>query len=323
MTSPARLREVTAQIQEAQRKILLPAKQVDVGKWGMPEDSHLLRTPVTFRDDVVALFRDNSCKGDKMPAEKTVNLMQFRPGEVTMWIGYKESYKSTFLNEVAAYWACKGIGVALSSLEMPAPILLQKTVKQALADATPSVSDIELALEVLSEKLTVYDVTGRVPPRHLLAIMRYCALELQVQHFILDNLTMILSASNDRAEETQSFVADCTTIARTTGMHIHLVAHCAKPENGDEGRVPTGYNVRGTGTAPDMVDNLIVCWRNKPKELKIDADKADEDVRRQPDFILVVDKQRHWDYRGSIKYWINRSLLRFMPGGFEECKPFV
>jgi twinkle protein len=162
-----------------------------------------------------------------------------------------------------------------------------------------------------------------VPPRHLLAIMRYCAVELECRHFILDNLTMILSADNDKAADHQSFVADCMTIAKTTGLHIHLVAHCHKPENGDESRIPTGYNARGTGTAPDMVDNILVVWRNKPKEFKISEDRADDDVRKQPDVKVMVDKQRHWDFRGALNYWIDRGIMRFMEYGHVESAPFL
>jgi len=322
MTLDRRLREMANETASG-NKIIRDGRTVDVGRWGIPEDSHLLRSPAAFLDDVQELFRDTSCKGDRMPSIKTHGLMQFRPGEVSLWVGYKESYKSTFINELVTSWACRGLNVAVASLEMPAPILLKKTVQQALAKQGPDRASVEKAVEHLSNSMTIYDVTGRVPPKHLLAIMRYCAVELECRHFVLDNLTMILSTSNERTEEHQSFVADCTTISRTTGMHIHLVAHCTKPEGGDEGKIPNGYNARGTGAAPDMVDNLLVVWRNKPKETKIDNGEDDDDVRKQPDVMVVVDKQRHWDYRGTFKFWIDRRSLRFREFGNSECLPFL
>ena len=317
-----RLKEVAVQVTAA-RRIIRDASKVDVNKWGVPDDSHLLKSPAIFRDEVHALFADRTCKGDKMPASKAENLLQFRPGEVTLWVGYKESYKSTFLNELATYWACNRIPVCVASLEMPAAILLQRTVLQAAAKETPSKAEIDLALEVLAESLTLYDVTGRLTPRHLCAVMHYSAVELGCRHFLLDNLTMVLSVDNERAAEHQQFIADCCTIARTTGCHVHLVAHCTKPEGGDEGRMPSGYNVRGTGTAPDMVDNIVIVWRNKPKESKLEGDRASEEVRKEPDVIINVDKQRHWDYRGMLKFWIDRKRLRFMQYGSEEPRPFV
>ncbi len=311
-----RNREVADQI--IRSRIIKDHRQVDTGKWAIPEDSHLLRTPSAFRDDVIALFADQSCKGDRMPASKTHDYLRFRPSEVSIWLGFHESYKSTFLNELAAYWAVSGIGVAIASLEMPAPILLHKTVMQVLAKTDPGVPRIDDALEVLSEKLTIYDVTGRVPPNHLISVMRYCALELGVRHFVLDNLTMILSVDNERAAEHQAFVANCVTVARTTGLHIHLVAHSNKPAGGDESKMPGPYDARGTGSAPDMADNVMVCFRNKVKEDKIDQGKADDDTYKEPDFILRVAKQRHWGYRGYINYWLDRRVLRFHQYGTDE-----
>src|SRR6266446_463646 len=106
---------------------------VPVEQWALPEDTHLLKSPASFRDQVVEQFGDASCKGDPMPASKTHRLLRFRPAETTIWVGYHEAYKTTFLNELAGYWACSRIGVAIASLEMPAPVLLKKTVQQVLA----------------------------------------------------------------------------------------------------------------------------------------------------------------------------------------------
>jgi twinkle protein len=323
LTSSARLREVADQVAAAHR-IVKDARKVDVQKWGVPDDAHLLRSPSAFIDDVQALFVDRACKGDKMPATKAANLLQFRPGEVTIWAGYKESYKTTFLNELFTFWACGGIQVAEASLETPAPLLLQTTIRQALATDQPSAEQIERVLERLSETMTIYDVVGRLPLRHMLAVMMYCAVELGCRHFLLDNLSILLSIDNDRQAEHQAFIADTLTIAKSTGMHIHLVAHLTKPENGDESKFPNGYAIRGTGTAPDLVHNILLIWRNKPKEAKMDGTgPIDEAIRRQPDLQVRVDKQRYWDYRGTLAFWINRRCLRFQEYGFTECTPFL
>ena len=323
LTSSARLREVANQV-AAEHRIIRDARKVDVNKWGVPDDAHLLRAPAAFLDDVQALFVDHGCKGDLMPATKTRELLQFRPGEVTIWAGYKESYKSTFCNELFTYWAASGIQVAISSLEMPAAMLLQTTIKQALATDEPTPAQIERALERLSETMTIYDVVGRLPLRHMLAVMMYCAKELECKHFLLDNLSILLSIDNDRQGEHQQFIADTLTVAKSTGMHVHLVAHLTKPEGGDESKFPNGYAIRGTGTAPDLVHNILLIWRNKPKENKLDGNgPVDEAVRRQPDLQLRVDKQRYWDYRGTMGFWINRRCLRFQEFGFTECAPFL
>ncbi len=315
------LRRIANEVAAA--RIIKPANQVDVGKWGMPKDAHLLRVPSAFTDDVIELFSGDGPKGDRMPAGKTADKMRFRPGEVTIWGGYKKSYKSTFTNELFTYWAAAGIPVCVASLEMPAASLLHKTVMQAAHDDKPTPERITDVLERLSESMTLYDITGRVPLRNMLAVMHYSAVELKARHFLMDNLTALLSVDAEAAETHRQFIADVCTIAKATGMHIHLVAHCAKPEKGDESKVPSGYNLRGTGSAPDLADNILMVWRNKPKEDKIDEGRDTFEVQNEPDIIVLVDEQRHWDFRGRINYWLDRRTLRFKPKREEYPEPMM
>ncbi len=299
------------------------ASHVDVEKWDIPDDTHLLKSPLAFRDELVALLAEPGCKGDRLLHEKTHGRIQFRPHETTLWLGYQGSYKSTFLTEMAAWWACRGVAVAIASLEMPAVVTLRRAVAQALAVESPRAEQIDLALERMAEALTIYDVVGRMPARHLISVMRYCAVELGVRHFILDNLTMVLSVDNDRQAEHQRFVADCMMVAKTTGLHVHLVSHTNKPEKGDESRIPNVYDARGTGAGPDMVDNVIAVWRNKPKENKIDADRASSEVRQEPDVLLSVGKQRHWNFQGQTKLWFDPLLQRFKQYGTGAVEPMI
>lgn len=322
MTSDSRLREVTDQIIRSSG-IIKAAREVDVNKWAIPEDHHLIRPPIAYRDDVVALFSDSECKGDKMPADKARGLMQFREHESSVWFGYHESFKSIYLNELTTFWATKGIKCAVASFEMPAAKLVQLSVRQALANPKPTIERIDYALERLSEALQIYDVMGQVKPMHMLAVMRYCAIEHEVRHFVLDNLTTLLPVGNDHNDVHKDFYSGVLSIARETGMHVHVVAHTTKPEKGDESKMPTGYGIRGTGAVPNMADNLICVFRNKVKEDKMDAGTVDEDVRREPDLVVKVDKQKHWDFRGRLNYWIDRKSLRFNPYGDVDPDPFL
>ena len=324
MTDSARARQVADDIiRSRSAKMVRDANSVDVEKWGIPEDSYLLRSPAAFRDDVIASFGDVACKGDKMPATKTHGLIQFRPSECSLWVGYKASYKSSFLNELVTYWACNGVNVALASFEMPAAKLVRLAVQQSLADPLPSIEMIDRSLERLSESMTIYDVMGRVPPRNMLAIMRYCAVELGVKHFVMDNMTALLPAGNDHTDKHQEFTNHCLSISRATGMHIHIVAHTGKPRDGDESVMPTGYSIRGTGSVPDAIDNILVVWRNRRKENLIDEGRAEPDVYEEPDVLVKVDKQKFWDFEGQLKYWINRKCLRFLQYGIEDAEAML
>jgi twinkle protein len=301
---------------------------IDVNAYEIPEDMHLLRSPASFIDEVSEiLLTAQHCTGDRMPAVKTHEILRFRPHEVTVWFGYKASYKSVFLSELFTYWASLGKVVCIASFEMPAKKLVALACRQALVKENPTWDEVFHALHKLSNGLVVYDVMGRVAPKHLHAVMNYCAQELGCEHFLVDNLTDLLPVGNDHSDQHQRFTAGCLTIARATGMHVHLVAHCAKPERGDVSKPPTGYSIRGTGAVPDMVENLIGVWRNIPKEDELARDDISaerrEEFRRQADVVLLVDKQKFWDYRGAINFWIDRRYLRFREGGYSECDPFV
>jgi len=301
--------------------------EVAVEEWEIPPDRHQLKSPIAFRDQVKAEFRNPECNGAKLPANKTHGLMQFREHEVTVWYGYKKSYKSVFLNELFTHWACVGIPVALASFEMPAFKLAALAVRQATALQTPGDDDIDRAIERLAEAMVIYDVMGKVQPRHMLAIMRYCAIALGCRQFLLDNLTTLLPVGNDNFDLHQQFVSGVLSVARATGMHIHVVAHCAKPKDGDVSKPPSSYNIRGTGAVPDMVDNLIGIWRNIPKEDKLDDDRTAQAKRDElyiePDLLMLVDNQKFWGFRGNFKYWIDRRLLRFREGAYLDCEPFI
>ena len=318
----ARLREVADQVVKS-RGIIRNPGEVDVKKWAIPEDAHLLRSPAAFRDDVLELFADSKCKGDKMPATKSHELLQFRPHECTVWFGYHESFKSVYLNELTTFWATQGVRCALASFEMPAAKLCALSVRQALARPDPDVDRIDYALERLSEGLTIYDVMGRVKWQHMLSIIRYCAIELEVRHFVVDNLTALLPAGNDHTDLHQAFWSGCQAISRETGIHVHAVAHATKPDKGDESRMPSGYNIRGTGAVPDLAENLICVFRNKQKEDRIAAERADQETREAPDVIVKVDKQKFWDFRGQLRYWIDRRALRFNQYGNMDPEPML
>jgi twinkle protein len=300
---------------------------VPVKQWAIPEDTHLLRTPGAFRQQIHGQFLDTECKGEKAPWAKTHGLLQFREHEASCWYGYNGSYKSVFLNELFTYWACQGIVVGMASFEMPAFKVGALAVKQALALEMPNQADIDRAIDRLSESMVIYDVLGKVTPAHLLAVIRYCAIELGVRQFLVDNLTTLLPVGNDAHDLHQQFTAGCLTIARTTGIHIHLVGHVPKPEKGDVSQIPGGYGLRGTGAVSDMLENMLAVWRNLPKEDKLDdpdlpSGERDQ-LRKEPDLVVAVRKQKFWDFRGALKFWINRRLLRFKEGGFTECQPFL
>jgi len=310
-----RLRALADQI--AETRIIRDARKVDVAKYADFPDAHLLRSPEAFRDDIIELFESPGCRGDLAPWPRFKEKLQFRPHETTAWVGYSASFKTTLLMELMTSLACRKIRVAIASLEMPAKITLVQAIRQASAIPSPSVGTIDYALAVLAKGMVIYDVTGSVKPRMLIAVMNYCALELGIKHFMLDNLSAFLSVDNDKSGMTQQFIGDAISVARTTGMHVHMVAHCKKPEHSDESRIPNRHDLIGTSMVTNLVDNVNIIWRDRNKEEDPGAGSGRGDI------VVKVDKQKHWGFEGMIPMWRHAQVARFTDEQLSGVSPFL
>ena len=64
----------------------------------------------------------------------------------------------------------------------------------------------------------------------------------------------------------KNFVDALCSVARDLNIHIHLVHHIRKLSS--EAQLPDKTDVKGSGSITDQVDNLLMVWRNKAKELQ-------------------------------------------------------
>ena len=119
-------------------------------------------------------------------------------------------------------------------------------------------------------------------------------------------------------------VFDLFAAARDTGVHIHLIHHIKKlPKESD---VPDKNNVKGTGAITDIVDNLFMVWRNKPKEDDAKANGARSNKQTEPDCYLLCRKQRN--YEGSddgepiVSLWRHRDAGNYVAAAGDSAQFF-
>ena len=288
--------------------------------WQPPKHAHLLRTTGAFIDDVIRQLSDDGTAGDALPWEKAARIFRLRPHEMTLWVGSNGSAKSTILSEILLALAHAGKRVVIVSLEMPAYKVAAKMAIQALCNRHPVRALVENWAERLSDSLCFLDLTGDLSPIEVIKLARYCAHELNTQHLMIDNLTKIVSADNDHADEQRRFVAQLHRAAMDTGMHVHLVAHTRKP-SGDEERPPSRYEAAGSRTLVDQPDNVVTIWRDREKERK--QAEGEMGLAEKPDIVLNVDKQRHGDFTGYVKLWMDRGNYRFVGGWGTSSVPYA
>lgn len=258
-----------------------------------------------------------------MPWRKTHKLVQFRPGEVTLWGGANGNGKSLVTGQVALSLCGQGERVAIASFEMK-PIKTLERMGRQFAGTNPTngaYANDPIAVQALVElyeqfrdwtddKLWLYDQQGTVTAKQVCAVARYAAKELKVSHFFIDSLMKCVAGEDDYNGQ-KTFVDELTAIARDYGMHIHLIHHIKKPASEDH--KPTKYDMKGSGAITDQVDNVIAVWRNKPKERQRDEGKlTDEGNFKEPDALLICDKQRNGEWEGSIGLWFHADSQQFV-----------
>lgn len=261
-----------------------------------------------------------------MPWRKTHGLVQFRPGEVTVWGGANGNGKSLVTGQIALSLCTQGERVCIASFEMKPLKTLERMGRQW---STHNVSDpafhgnenakrqfIELYGQFrdwTNGKLWLYDQQGTVTASQVCAVVRYCAKEKGITHFFVDSLMKCVAAEDDYNGQ-KMFVDQLTAIARDHEIHIHLVHHIKKPA--DESHKPTKYDYKGTGAITDQVDNVISVWRNKAKERKREAGAVVED--KEPDALLICDKQRNGEWEGNIGLWFDANSQQYLGNPGEE-----
>jgi len=255
-----------------------------------------------------------------LPWDKTHGLVQFRPGEVTLWAGVNGQGKSLITGLTALSLCTQGEKVCIASFEMKPRKTLERMMRQWSGQAAPSaheVADPEVyaTFKDLYEQfgawtdkhLWLYDQQGTVKAQTLIGVIRYCAKVLGITHFFIDSLMKCVAGEDDYNGQ-KAFVDELTAIARDYAMHIHLVHHIRKLTT-DEAQ-PDKTDVKGTGAITDQIDNLLLMWRNKRKERDQQAGKKIS--HEEPDAMLICEKQRNGEWEGRIGLFYERDSQQFV-----------
>jgi len=266
-----------------------------------------------------------------MPWEKTHKLIQFRPGEVTVWGGENGSGKSLITGQVALSLCAQGQKVAIASFEMKPAKTLERMGRQWTKHRTndPQVMGSKAEFDALMDlyeqfrdwtdgKLWLYDRQGTVQWRQVCAVVRYCAKELGITQMVIDSLMKCVAGEDDYNGQ-KAFVDELCAIARDLNIHVHLVVHVKKPAV--EGKKPTKYDIKGTGAVSDQPDNVILVWRDKQKEKDRAANKVVSETNA--DTVIIIDKQRNGEgWEGMLGLWFEPHSHQFVNGHNYQAMDF-
>lgn len=275
---------------------------------GMSDHDHKVRPASDYAEEVQAFFHspEEEAKGARLPFKKAARCIRFRPHEVTLWGGYNGHGKSLLLGQAVIGFAMQGQKSCIASMEMRPVTTLARMARQASAANKPDREFISEFCATMGLGLYLYDQQGMVDTDKIIAVIRYAAEKKGCEHFVIDSL-MKCGLAEDDYNRQKHFVDQLCTVARDTGIHVHLVGHCRKGK--DELTPPGKADIRGAASITDQVDNAIVVWRNKQKEADIEQGRAPRD---SADAYMLVQKQRNGEWEGSLKMWFHQPSQQFL-----------
>jgi twinkle protein len=288
-----------------------------------PDFRAKVRQASDFADQVKAGLRpaDKKNRSPRILIPNASETIEFRPAEVTAWVGYNGHRKSMFTSQVALDMAVQGERVLIVSLEMAPATTMQRMVRQATGMAYPPDDLVDRFHEWTNGKVWVFDHLGNITVDHAFALCRYFREQLGGTHVFLDSMMMICE-SEERLDEQKRFSTGALRLALETQLHVHVVTHCKKPQNGDDSKVPGRYDIRGSGAISDQAHNTIAVWMNKAKYATLEQNPNDMEANAEPCAVVKCDKQRNGKWEGKFKLWNDGRSLRFCEDRTSEVLPY-
>lgn len=290
---------------------LLP-DSIDISAYVQPVERVAIRPASFFAERTMrVLSGDTSSAGLPLPWSKAHDVFAFRPGELTIWTGYKAHGKSLMLSQILLGALCCGERVLIISPEFRPEAVLARKIRQAAQCPNPADEFVQRFLAWAGDqRLWLFDHQGSLSPSTVLGIVRYAVDQHAVTHVLIDSLMKCGIATDDYNAQKQ-FVDELQSIAHQSGPHIHLVAHARKGQ--DDHAPPKLHDVKGTSELCDMAENVLTVWKNKRK-----LSEAAQGIGKridEPDGLLTIDSQRNGDgWTGSIALWFSPASFQFIGG---------
>lgn len=297
-------------------------KEPQKARWCVEQATSLdpkeLKPAAHYEAKVVDIFTGQAKEvaGWDTPWQKLGGRFRFRPSEVTVLAGENFSGKSEVCGQIAVHLMSQGLRACVASLEMNPENWIVRIMQQV--GCVPSGTATEAyAREVFSwleEYLWVFGVVGTSKLDRILEVFAYARKRYGIWLFVIDNLQKCGLADDDYNGQ-KALVDQLTDFAKEHQCHVILVHHLNK--SADEGP-GTSTRVKGSGGITDMADNVVIWWRNRPKEREIESlaqggHEVSEEVLGKPDAMLIVEKQRNSGDTPKLLLWFDKRSHQFLP----------
>lgn len=296
---------------------------IDFGAYMAATDCQVkIRPASVFALDLDEEFAPRSgARHASMLSTKLRSAIEFRPGELTVWAGHNGARKSMFCGQLVLDLCRQNEPTLIVSLEMSPRQTLARMCRQACATDLPSAERRREFMRWTDGRLWLFDHVGRLTPAKCLAVCRYFASKLGGRHVLVDSF-MRVCQSEEAMDEQKALIGDLCDMAKDTGLHVHLVAHCRKPTGGAEDKPPSKYDIKGSGAITDQSHNVLTIWQNRAKRAEADKREPDPKVMAGPDAVIAIEKQRNGRVEGKFAMWFDDRSLRFIDTPQTNPEPY-
>lgn len=281
------------------RRVVIQGESIDWQRW-MSVDDHTRIIPaeaLADRGKASMLLGPDAEPGLTLPWEKTKGRVLIRPGKVAIWAGWSRHGKTQLLKQLMLHAISSGEKPLIASMEEEVIELWKDMAWVACGENSPSVRQLDRFVEFVCGKLWLYDQEGQINPKRMQAVIRYAASELKITQVVVDSM-MMLALDRDDYEAQARFVGELKSVAKDTGVTIHLVAHMRKREGKGGDETPGSlHDISGGHEIGSKADYVFVVWRDLQRKDPV-----------SPAAILKVEKQR-----GRIN-WLGNVGLNFHDG---------
>ena len=249
--------------------------------------------------------------GDMLPWSKTHNAVRLGKGQLSVWSGINGSGKTLMTTMLMAYLMAQGKKIMIASMEMKPEETLHWMCSQ-VAGCRPSKSFATSWLDRYKDVGYIYDCLDKVPQERILGLVHYAGQVLQIDHIVIDSLTMCGVGREDYSQQAE-FVNLLRASAKMYGLHIHLVCHMRK--GSDENAQVGKFDIRGAGEISDLADKVFVVFRNKLREQHLAYKKNkmafDDKFLDQPDVWLKLVKNRQDGTELNFGLYFHKDSMQF------------
>jgi len=287
-------------------------------------DPEELKSLSSFHDEIVEELNSigEKEKGMRLPWAKVGNDILCRPAEISLWAGINSHGKTTLLSQVEVDGISQGERFCVASMEMKPRKLGKQMYRQISGVAQPGGQYLPSLKKYLQDSIWIFEAYGTTKGDRILEVFEYARKRYGVTQFVVDSLAKCGFAEDDYNKQKQ-FVDRLMEFSREHNVHVHVVVHMRKRD--DENKIPNKMDIKGTGALTDMVDNVFIVWRNKPKEADMKSDDAGKvsKAKGKPDAILKVVKQRETGVEPTYGLWWHGLSNRFMGYSDEIMKQYL